>query len=174
MKNNYRVLVLTLLWCGLLYAGAASAQDSTEGLKVGVVDLARLVNDSPQAERAKQRMESRFSSRREKLQTRSEALRNDIERLKRDGAVMSQEAREELEAAIREQQRQLQLAQSKYNDDVAQAEQEEFTELRDAIRDAIQTFAGKQNYDLILGDSVLYATEAIDVTDEILSRLSEL
>lgn len=169
MKKNHPLVALALLWFGMLFASTAGAQ----GLKVGVVDVSRLVNESPQTERAGQRMESRFSDRKEALQAQADALRNDVERLKRDGEVMSEEARQELEASIREQQRQLQLAQSQYNADVAQAEQQELSELRDAIRNAIQAFAKEQDYDLILGDAVLYAIDTMDVTDEILSRLSQ-
>ncbi len=170
MKKSYWLRSLTLLCAGMFAAGAASAQN----LKIGVVDLARLIDDSPQAERAEQSMESQFLARKEELQARAETLRQDVERLDRDGAVMSDETRTELENAIRDQQRQLQMRQGKYNDDVAQAEQNEFAELRDVIRQAIAAFADAQNYDLILGDSVLHATDAVDVTDEVLARLQTL
>ncbi len=170
MKRSYWIYSLALLWAGLLVTGTASAQD----LKIGVVDLGLLINDSPQATRAEQSMESQFSARKEELQAQAETLRGDVERLKRDGAVMSPEARSKLENSIRDQQRQLQMGQGKYNDDVAQAEQKEFADLRDIIRDAIAAFADAQGYDLILGDSVLHATDAVDVTDEVLAHLETL
>ena len=84
---------------------------------------------------------------------------------------MSDEDRDALQASVRDGQRELQMSQSKYNDDVSAAEQNEFEQMRSDIRDVIDAYANDRGYDIILGDSVLFASEPVDVTDEILDRL---
>lgn len=158
-----------LCLCLGLWAGAVAAQD----LKIGVVDLGRLINDSPQAERAKKNMANQFAERKNVIESKANTLRQDVDRLKRDGSVMSAEQRDQLQGSIRDRQRELQMQQSKYNDDVAGAEQKEFDQMRSDIRDVIDAYAADNDYDLILGDSVLYAADPVDITDEILAQLKE-
>lgn len=152
---------------GLLVAGAASAQN----LKIGVVDLGRLVQKSPQAQQARAHMKSKFSSRRDKLESQRNKLQSDMKRLKRDGKVMSNDARQKLQDSVRDQQRRLQLAQSEYQDDVRQAEQKELGQLRKKISDVINQFATQYHYDLIVGDGILYADNKVDITNKVLAKL---
>jgi len=168
MKTEYRASIIALvLSLACLWTGVASAQD----LKIGVVDLGRLIQESPQAERAKQNMATQFAERKNTIESQANSLRQDADRLTRDGSVMSDDERETLQATVRDRQRELQMTQSKYNDDVSAAEQKEFEQMRADIRDVIDSYADTNGYDIILGDSVLYASDPVDVTDEILSRL---
>ncbi len=160
----------------LLLAVAATAMVApaqAADLKIGVVNLAQLVTASPQAQRARKSMEGKFSARKEELESKQEAFRADVERLKRDGQVMSEEAREKLEGQIRDQQRRLKLMQDEYNEDVTLAERKEMDGLREDIRAVIDQFAKDKGFDLILGDAILFASEQVDVTDQVLERLKD-
>lgn len=167
MKHKIIAPLLFAFVAAATIVPAANAAD----LKIGVVDLARLVTSSPQAKRARDNMQSKFSARREEMQSKQEAFKSDVQRLKRDGQVMSDAAREKLEGQIRDQQRRLKLLQDEYNDDVNQAEKKEMTSLRKDVRSVIDGFAKDKGYDLIVGDGILYASDKVDVTDEVLKRL---
>jgi outer membrane protein len=154
---------------------APTAATTTDGevLRIGVVDVARVVSESPQAARAKTSMASQFAKRKNELEAESNALRQDIDRLSQDGSVMSEGDREKLQGEIRDRQRELQMQRSKYNDDVSDAEQKEFDQMRADILEVIDDYAQANDYDLILGDGVLYTSNAVDVTDEILAELED-
>jgi outer membrane protein len=96
-----------------------------------------------------------------------------MDRLAQDGSVMSDEDRDRLQSDIRDRQRELQLERSKYNDDVSDAEQKEFEQMRGDILDIINQYAEDNGYDLILGEGVIYSSDAVDVTDEILAELGD-
>lgn len=153
-------------------AGDASS-DAEAPIRIGVVDVARVMNESPQASRAKTSMAKQFAARKNALEARASGLRQDIERLQQDGPVMSEADRKALEADIRDRQRELQMQRSKYNDDVAAAEEKEFEQMRGDILDVIENYARDNDFDLLLGDSVLYTTDTVDVTDEILAELQD-
>lgn len=165
-------LIAPLVFVVLAAAAVVPAANAAE-LKIGVVDLGRLVTSSPQAKRARANMQSKFSSRKDELQGKAETLKTDVNRLKRDGQVMSDAAREKLEGQIRDQQRRLKLLQDEYNDDVQQAEKKEMGNLRKDVREVIDSFAKSKGYDLIVGDGILYASDKVDVTDEVLKRLKD-
>ena len=166
MKKTLSLLLFAL-------ASVSFAMPAAADVKIGVVNLARLVSASPQAKRARQNMESKFTARKEELESKQEAFRSDVERLKRDGAVMSDSAREKLEAQIRDQQRRLKLAQDEYNEDVQLAEKKEMESLREDVRAVIDEFAEQQGYDLIVGDAILYANDQVDITNKVLQRLRD-
>lgn len=163
-----KVVAGALALAAAVTAAPAMAQD----MKIGVVNLPRLLSESPQAQRARSNMEEQFSSRKEELEAKREDLQDDVDRLKRDGAVMSQEAREKLEDSIRDQQRRLQMLQSEYQDDVQRAEQKEMEALRNDIRGVIEDVADDGNYDLIVGQGILYASDRVDITQKILERMN--
>lgn len=180
MTNLKRVLCLCGLWCAASIAGAAAGAAQTQAtgpdghtLRIGVVDVSRVVKESPQASRAKSSMAIQFARRKNELEAESDALRQDSDRLSQDGPVMSDGDRDELQNDIRDRRRELQMQRSKYNDDVADAERKEFEQMREDILDVINQYARDNDYDLILGDGVLYTSDTVDVTDEILAELEE-
>ncbi|MDN5938054.1 MAG: OmpH family outer membrane protein [Salinisphaera sp.] len=160
-------LIGALFLAAAMVGAPAMAQD----VKIGAINLAKLVAESPQAAQARASMKERFADRRDDLKAQQKALQDDAKRLQRDGAVMSADARDSLQASIRDQQRHLKLAQDEYNDKVNQAEQDALQALRAKVRDVINRYADEHGYDLILGTGVLYAKGAVDITDEVLGMM---
>ncbi|WP_158583345.1 OmpH family outer membrane protein [Salinisphaera sp. Q1T1-3] len=165
------VAVLAIGLC--LSAGAASAQPTRPGTKVGVVDLDRLVSESPQADKAKTNMAKRFAGRKDALERASDKLKQAIDQLNTESDQLSESQRNDREQSIREQKHELELQQSHYNDDVSAAEKKELSAMRADLRNVIDTYAREKGYDLILGNSVLYARDSVDITDAILDRLKD-
>lgn len=166
MKLSFPLLLVAMA-AALCISGTAVAQD----LKIGAVNLNQLVMQSPQAKSARDAMESKFAKRKQELEALTQQLKEDIERLKRDGAVMSEQARQDLEESIRDQQRVLKIQRSSYQDDVRRAEREELQRLQKKLAEAIQQYAEDFDYDLIVGNGVLYASDKVDVTERLLQRL---
>ncbi|MES1947348.1 periplasmic chaperone for outer membrane proteins Skp [Salinisphaera sp. C84B14] len=166
-------LTFMLAFTGALQAAPAASDGANKVLRIGVVDVSRVVNESPQAARAKSSMATQFAKRKNALEAKANALRQDMDRLAQDGSVMSDEDRDRLQSDIRDRQRELQLERSKYNDDVSDAEQKEFEQMRGDILDIINQYAEDNGYDLILGEGVIYSSDAVDVTDEILAELGD-
>ena len=122
-------LALVVLAAGVI-AGAADAQPTRPPPKIGVVDLDRLVRESPQAQNAKKNMAGRFAKRKNALEKASAALQSEMNRLKDNSESMSDDERDQLQSKIRDDKHQLQLKQSQYNDDVSDAEQKELDHMR--------------------------------------------
>lgn len=167
-----RIAFMTLIAVALGMAFPASAQEAQD-LKIGVVNWARLLTESPQAEQVRENMEGQFASRAEQLQEKREKLQSDVDRLERDGPVMSEDARQNLEDSIRDQQRQLRVEQEEFSEDVQRAREEEIQSLNSDVRKVVSEFAQQQGYDLIIGDGVLYAGEEVEITGQVLERLKD-
>ena len=153
---------------GLLFAGVAQAQSD---IKIAVVNPAELVQKAPQAEAARHRLEKEFSARRQRLQDMKNEIDKEAKKLNRDSSAMSSDELQQKQDALHDKQRHFQQLQQNYNQDVHQREQEEFDKLRKSIYNVIVKVAKQKGYDLVLSDGIVYATNRIDLTSQVLKRL---
>ncbi|MDT8407491.1 MAG: OmpH family outer membrane protein [Methylococcales bacterium] len=143
-------------------------------LKIGFVNIPKVLEKAPQAEQAKKRLEQEFSPRDKKLLAIQEDIKQLEERLTRDGAVMSESEKRKLERDILAKQRDLKRDQQEFSEDFNIRRNEELGKLQRRIVEAIRALAKEQDFDLLLTDGVIHASKAVDVTDAVQKRLSKL
>ncbi len=157
-----------ILVASLCLASAVHAQTSSP--RIGVVDFARLIDQSPQAQSIMQSLQEEFASRERDINAQRRALQERMERLERDAQVMGASERENLSRQIRDEQRNLQRAEEVFVEDVNYRRNEETNRLQRVLLEEIHTFAEREGFDVILVD-VLYYSESIDVTAQVLTAL---
>lgn len=161
IKSLYCVLL------GILLSLNIQAAD----LKIGVVNVARLLEKAPQAEQAQKALEREFSSRAKKFEGEVKEINQMEERLAKDAQVMSDSERNKLDKEIQSRKREAKRQQDEYREDFNLRRNEELGRLQKEILEAIQTLAKEDSYDLLLTDGVVYASEGIDVTSKVESKL---
>lgn len=150
---------------------ASSAQE----LKIGFVNAAKIVEDAPQAEDARKRIEEEFAPRDAGLVDMQDALREAEERLQGEGTGMTEDERRGLERDVLTQKRELKRAQDEFREDLNIRRNEEFAKLQRLVADVITEMAREEKFDLIVNEaSVIYASDRIETTDMVLERLQTL
>lgn len=149
----------------------ASASAAAEELRIGFVNIPKLMDQSPQKEAAGAMLEKRFAPRDAELADQREAIRKLEEQLERDGAVMAASKRADLEKEIRERTRDFKRSSDDYKEDVNIARNEELAKLQREVLEAIVEISRQENYDLVLADSVIFASNRVDFTDQVLEYL---
>ncbi len=153
-----------------LFLGAsAGAAD----LNIGVVNIARLLEQSPQAKSAMQALQDEFAPRQRDIVAQTKDLRTKEETLQRDRDVMAESELRTSERELRDIQRELARRQNEYLEDLNLRRNEELGRLQRSLMVEVQTFARNNNYDLILGDGVLFASGAVDITEAVLAGLEQ-
>ena len=155
---------------GLLAIGAAPTVSAAD-LKLGFVNTARVLEEAPQAEAARKRLEQEFAPRDGEIGQAQQRLKELEEKLARDSAVMSEEERRKLERERLVQQRELKRSREAFSEDFNLRRNEEFSELQKVVADVIVRFAKEKGFDLILETGVIYASDKVDVTKAVLKRL---
>ena len=140
-------------------------------LKVGVVNAAAVMEQSPQKTRALTRLEKEFSSRSKAIETKVKSLRTTQEKLIKDGAIFSVEERKLKERTLVSDQRDIKRLQDEYSEDLSIRRNEELRKLEKEITKTITDIAKKEKYDLILFQGVIYASEKVDITNKVLETL---
>ena len=158
------------LFLGLLLAANVSYAD----LKIGFVNIPAVLEKAPQAEKAKKRLEQEFSPRDKQLVAQQKEIQSMDERMAKDAAVMGESARANLEKDILNKKRDAKRAQQEFSEDFNARRNEELGKLQRRIVEAIREIAKAQNFDLLLTDGVIYASEKIDVTSQVQQKLSTM
>lgn len=154
------------LAAGGLFAGTAHAQS----LKIGVVNVVRLLEEAPQSQQVNQALQDEFAPRQRDLVAREQELRKKQETFNRDAQVMGEDERLRLEREIRDGQRDLQRAQNEFLEDANIRRNEEVGKLQRTLLQQVQQYARTESYDLIVADA-LYFSDGIDITSQVLDAL---
>ncbi len=163
MTGKRIVLLFALL---LALVPAANAD-----VKIGYVNAARLLDESPQAEDVSQRLKEEFSGKQKDLLTKQNKLKKMQERMTRDGSVMSEAEHGKLDRDILTLQRDVQRKGDEFREDLNLRKNEEMNKLLGVIQSAISVIGKEENYDLIVYEGVAYASSTIDLTDKVLDKL---
>lgn len=163
-KKHILTIVLTLLCLGM-----AQAQGD---LKIGFVNAARILDQAPQAEQARERLEVEFAPRDQELVSAQRALRQLEEKLASDNTLMADEERRKMVRDINSQKREIKRLRTEFQEDFNIRRNEELAKLQRQVYEAIVSLAKEEEFDLIVNDgAVIYASEQVDITDKVLERL---
>ncbi len=161
-------MLASLLMAGvLLMPVSVNAEDT----KIGFVNGTRLVEESPQAQAAAERIKKEFEPRQQEILQAQQQLRDREERFLKDSAFMSATEKQKKQREIVSAQRELKLKDTELREDFTIRRNQEMAKVWEVLREAIQAYAKDQNFDLILFEGVSYASPKVEVTDAVLKRL---
>lgn len=163
-RNSFAIPSLVVLLAAL--AGPAFAQT-----RIGVVDYGRLMEESPQAKTALDAIRNEFAPKQRDLQNQQTALKAREDKLQKDAATMTADQRSRTEKEVRDGYRDLARKQQEVQEDFNARRNEEMSRLQRTLLEEVRTYAKAQNYDLVLADGVIYATQTIDITPAVLNNL---
>jgi outer membrane protein len=158
------------LFLGLLFVTNVSFAD----LKIGFVNIPAVLEKAPQAEKAKKRLEQKFSPRDKQLVAQQKEIQSMEEKLTRDASVMSDSQKTNLEKDILNKKRDAKRAQQEFSEDFNASRNEELGKLQRRIVEAVRAIAKDEEYDLLLTDGVIYAKDQFDITAQVQQKLSTM
>jgi outer membrane protein len=161
MKNRISLFLMLMLIASVSHAE----------LKIGFVNVAKVLEKAPQAAQAKSRLETEFSPRDKALASQMKEIKEMDERLNRDSAVMGDSERRNLEKDIVEKKREAARAQQEFSEDFNMRRNEELGKLQKRIVEAVRALAKEESFDLLLTDGVIYSNDEIDVTSQVQKKL---
>lgn len=152
---------------------AAEAGSADEPLRIAVVDIARLIDESPHAQVITGDLREEFAPIERQLSAMQQELQAMDERLRNEGEFMTETERWELNRDIAALDRQLQRRNTEYLEDVNLRRNEELARLQQIVVEAVRGYAHEQGFDLVLGDAIVYASDRSEITEQVMLRLQQ-
>lgn len=160
------------LLVGLLFS-SVSASSFADSAKIGVVDLQKIMQTSNQMKEIQQKLEKEFKPRRDKLVASETNLKSDMEKFKRDSAILSATQKKDLERKIVAAQQQFERDGQQYQQELSTANNEAMEGLYAKVRAAITKIAGDEKYDIIVQkDAAPFSNTTLDVTDKVVKAIN--
>ena len=142
----------------------AAAQET----KIGVVSLPALIERAPQTKIAMDALQEEFAPRQREFLAKQKEFEDLTAKAQKDFAVMGETERRNAEKDLRDLQREVARLQNEFREDLNLRQNEEYGILQRAMLKEVQDYAQQQGYDLIVGDGVLFASNAMNITEQIL------
>ncbi len=165
LRTIARVIAVLSISTSCSYAVGADA-------KVGFVNSQKIMNESPQAAKAKKRIEKDFEKRDQELQRLAKQLQTLQDSLEKNSLTMGESERRNKEREFGELNRDFQRRQREFREDLSQRQNEEMAAILDRVNKVIKQIAEAEKYDIIFQEAV-YANPKIDITDKVIKTLGD-
>ena len=159
----------SLVFVTLFFASISVYAD----LKVGFVQVDKILQEAPQTIESNKKLEKEFSARTDKLKADVKALKDKEAAFSKDALTMKDSERDTKEKALSQIRVDVQRKERELREDINIRRNEELGGLQEQINKAVTSVAKAESFDLVLYNGVAYASEKIDITDKILKSLGK-
>lgn len=146
---------------------------AAQEVKIGVVNVTALMEQAPQAKAAMDALQEEFAPRQRTILAKQKELEELSEKANRDAAVMGETERRNTEKDLRDLQREVARMQNEFREDLNLRRNEELGNLQRSLLKEVQDYAETSGFDLVVGDGVLYASSAVNITEMVLRAMEE-
>ncbi len=169
-----RFSLLALLSASLLsMTPCVAAESGSAPHKFAFVNVSRILKFTPQVKAIEAVLKAGYEKREAELNLREEGLSQLKKELKSQRNTLEINKRTELERDILIKARRLKTARIEMEEDIALQKNEEMNRLRLLIAEVIESIAKEQNIDMVFEAGVVYVSDRVDISDQILQRLKE-
>ncbi len=169
MRFIKQQLVKAMMIIALLSAFTVPA--IAQEMKIGVVNVPVLMDRAPQAKVAMDALQEEFAPRQREILAKQKEYEELGGKVQRDVAVMGETERRNAENDLRNLQREVTRLQNEFREDLNLRRNEELGSLQRALLEEVQTYAKSAGFDLVVGDGVLYASDSVNITENVLRAM---
>src|ERR1700730_7756 len=150
---------------------AAPASPAPANLRIGVINVERLVQESALGKEAFSRVKKVNDQKKEEGEKLSKELRDMEQKLADQGSSLADDKREALQKSYQEKAIAFKRFQDDANRDLEAAQKKELGELERRVFPVINQVGKERGYTLVFNkfqSGLVYADDAVDITDEVL------
>ena len=165
--------IQTLLFYALVFSIMIQPQLSYAEVKMGIVNLSRLLNEVPMYKDAREKIQKKFDPRARNLKTLEKEWNTLNDKYLKNESVMSDKEKKGLITKIQGVEEKLRSGQEKLQIDLDKTQREEYSKIEKVVNEAISEYAEKNDFDIIFRaeSTTLYAKKYINITQDIISKL---
>ena len=166
--------IIFKLFASMFLALFLFSHASAEGeLKIGAVQILKVLEQSPQYQAAGQALDKEFEPRSKKLIAEQKKVKSLEDKLSKDRAIMSETEISKMEREILNKRRDLKRSQDEFREDINFRRNEELAKIQKIVFEAVQKVSKDNGYDVVLSEGVIYASPKADMTQLVIDTLNK-
>ena len=165
---------MKLLKCMLLVAGLTFGTFSVfADTSFGVVDMQNVFQNAAQVKKINATLKTQFKAQKEEIDTMGKQLQGDMQKYEKDKTIMSASHLTSLQEKITQEETTLRNAQTKFQQDLFQAQNQAMMNFMNQLRNVIKSIAIEKKLDVVLPkNTILYSKDSTDITAQVVNELS--
>jgi len=152
---------------------AANNAEAADQIKIGVVNLERVLREAAPAIKAQKKLEKEFAAREQEIQKVSKQIKDLQTTLEKDNVTLSESERRTKEQELARLNLDYQRMQREFREDANLRRNEELASVFERANKVVQEIATAEKFDLILQDAV-YISPRVDITDKVIKALADM
>src|SRR6056300_1578052 len=160
--KNLLISILLILFSAVTFSAE---------IKIGIVDVNKILKEAPQTISANKKLEKEFGSRTEKLKAKIQALQGDEKKYQKEALTLSDDQKDKTEKSLQQRRIEIQRLERELREDMDLRRREEIGDLQEKVNQTIDKIANDEKYDLILYNGIAFASENVDMTSQIIKAL---
>lgn len=154
--------------------GVCQAADATAPqLKVAVVNVQQVLQQSPRVAELSKKLEGEFKARQTKIGDEQKALQDQLDKFKKESPTMSQKDRDAAQKKIADERSDLVKKVVAYQQDLQKEQNKIMQGILADLNGIVSTIAKQQNYALVLdSQAVIFAADGNDITKDVAKQFN--
>lgn len=158
----------------LLAAGVAQAETTTPQIKVAVVNVQQVLQQSPRVTELSKKLEGEFKGRQTKINDEQKALQDQVDKFKQESPTMSQKDRDAMQKKISAERSELVKKVVAYQQDLQKEQNKIMQGILSDLNSIVSTIAKGQSYGLVLdSQAVIFAADGNDITKDVAKQFND-
>lgn len=157
-------------FAALAQPAAQPAAAATSSLKIGVVNMERILRDAKLAQQASDRLNAEGQRRQEEIDALTRRFKQRLERFEKDAPTMDETTRVAERRSLAEMERDVSRRSREARDEFNQRRNEEVMLLQGRAARIVQDIAKNEKFDLVLYE-FFYASDKVDLTARVIEEL---
>ena len=170
--KRFFISMFLVFFLGFGFFNEAKAEPS---LKIGVIDIKKVINKSKYGEEIIQKLQKKYEELSLKVQAKAKELDTIKEELEKKGALLSQEAREKKQAEYQKLLRELKSLQEDAQYEMQEYEKQLLDPVFKELEGVLKEFVQKEGIDLVLEKNqpgIYYVAPKVDYTDKLIDKFN--
>lgn len=169
-KSSLFLVLIALL--GLLITPAVASAQSA--VKIGVVDMARVINETTEGKAAKSRLEREMTRRQNELDRKQREFETFAADLESSFEMLTDDAKQQRAMEYQAKATELQQLYGSHQQELAQAEASATQRIVERVIAVVRDIASRGSYTLVLDNAaIVYAGSGTDLTDQVIRAYDE-
>jgi outer membrane protein len=171
VKKIGLLLSALVLTAGVTVAQAAAVDASQ--IKVAVVNVQQVLQQSPKVANLSKKLEGQFKARQTKIGDEQKALQDKLDNFKKDESTMSKKDRDALDKKLTAERADLVKQVVAYQQDLQKEQAKVMQNIQSELNGIVSSIAKAQHYALVLdAQAVIFAADGNDISKDVASQFN--
>lgn len=158
----------------LLVTGTSLSYAQDASMKVAVVNVQQVLQQSPKVAQLSKKLESQFKTRQTKISEEQKNLQDDVDKFKKESATMSQKEKDAMQKKIAANRSDLMKQVVGYQQDLQKEQSKIMQDILGDLNGIVSQLAKTKDFSLVLdSQAVIYVDNGNDITKEVIQQFNK-